>query len=119
MLERLWRKGSPPRRLVGKETEAATTENSMEVPSNPELAYDSTMRSWTYIQTITYTKTIQALSVHSSTRPSGQDVETRSECLLMDECTKVSCVNTVEYYSVIDKSEIETAATASTSRPSH
>ena len=106
MLERVWRKGSPPRQLVGKETEAATMESSMEIPSNPELAYDSTIRSWTYIQTIIYTKTIQDLTVHSSTRHSSQDVETLSECLLMYECTKVSYVSTVEYYSAIDKSEI-------------
>ena len=32
MLESVWRKGNPPTLLVGTETGAATTENSMEVP---------------------------------------------------------------------------------------
>ena len=52
MLERVWRKGKPPTLLVGKWTEAAATEHSMEVPLKTELAYDSTIHSWTYIQTI-------------------------------------------------------------------
>jgi len=32
MLERVWRKGSPPILLVGMEVGAITMENSMEVP---------------------------------------------------------------------------------------
>ena len=32
MLERVWRKGNPPTLLMGMEIDAATLENSMEVP---------------------------------------------------------------------------------------
>ena len=36
MLERVWRKGNPPTLLVGVNIGPATTENSMELPSNTE-----------------------------------------------------------------------------------
>ena len=110
MLERVWRKGSPPTLLVGMQTSTATMENSLETPKKLELE-------------LPYDPAIPLLGTHTKETRIERDTCTpmfiaalfttartwkQPRCPLADEwIRKLWHIYRMEYYSAIKKNTFE------------
>ena len=110
MLERVWRKGSPPTPLVGMQTSTAAMENSVEI-------------SWKLQIELPYDPAIPLLGIHTEETRSERDTCTpmfitamfiiartwkQPRCPSADEwIRKLWYIYTMEYYSSIKKNPFE------------
>ena len=110
MLERVWRKGNPLPLLVGMQTSTATMENSVEMPSKPDIE-------------LSYDPEIPLLGIHTEETRTERDTCTpmfipalfiiartwkQPRCPSADKwIRKQWYIYTMEYYSAIKKNTFE------------